>query len=143
MISLFINKSLVSSSRLISMMLPTTSKSLYSDTTLKEYLSKAASEKPDLLFCPGGSVGAENLSNCKELLEHLEECFAIESRERMIIPCVWYADENRFWAQDSIFYFGPFKDFDDYILAWIPADEVMDDYKDAKRAEREITFKAT
>ena len=45
------------------------------DTTFKEYLSKSRSELPDLLFCPGGSVGAENLSNCAELLEHLEECF--------------------------------------------------------------------
>ena len=45
------------------------------DTTLKEYLSNKNSENMDLLFCPGGSVGAENLANCKELLKHLEESF--------------------------------------------------------------------
>ena len=45
------------------------------DTTLKAYLSKYGENVPDLVFCPGGSVGAENLSNCKELLAHLEKCF--------------------------------------------------------------------
>ena len=44
------------------------------DTTLKEYLSKYGENVPDMVFCPGGSVGAENLSNCVELLNHLEKC---------------------------------------------------------------------
>lgn len=45
------------------------------DTSLKEYLSKYGKSLPDLVFCPGGGKGAENLSNCTELLEHLEKCF--------------------------------------------------------------------
>lgn len=64
--------------------------------------------------------------------KYLEECFAIDSRERLIIPCVWYADENQFWSQDGIFYLGPFEDFDNYVLAWIPMDEFINDYMEAK-----------
>ncbi|MCR5252729.1 MAG: DJ-1/PfpI family protein [Treponema sp.] len=44
------------------------------DTTLKEYLSKYGEAVPEMVFCPGGGRGAENLSNCTELLEHLEKC---------------------------------------------------------------------
>lgn len=44
------------------------------DTTLKEYLAQYGDNAPDLVFCPGGSVGAENLSNCTKLLSHLEKC---------------------------------------------------------------------
>lgn len=45
------------------------------DTTLDEYLSKYDSELPDMVFCPGGSKGADNLSDCDRLLSHLEKCF--------------------------------------------------------------------
>ena len=48
---------------------------VFADISLKDYLSKYGKDLPDLLFCPGGGKGAENLSNCKELLDHLEECF--------------------------------------------------------------------
>ena len=42
------------------------------DMTIKEYLSSGASDKIDCVICPGGSVGADNLSECKELINHLE-----------------------------------------------------------------------
>lgn len=42
------------------------------DMTLNEYLSEFKSQLPDCVFCPGGSVGATNLSNCNDLLNHLE-----------------------------------------------------------------------
>ena len=45
------------------------------DTTLKEYLAEYAENTPDLVFCPGGSVGADNLSECADLLEHLDKCY--------------------------------------------------------------------
>jgi len=45
------------------------------DTTLEKYLKDCEKELPDCVFCPGGSVGAENLSNCEVLLKHLEKCF--------------------------------------------------------------------
>lgn len=47
------------------------------DTTLSEYLKKYGEAVPELVFCPGGSKGAENLSNVPELLDHLDKCFGL------------------------------------------------------------------
>lgn len=49
--------------------------SMIMDTTLDEYLAEVAKNLPDCVVCPGGSVGAENLSESSELLAHLEKCF--------------------------------------------------------------------
>lgn len=67
--------------------------------------------------------------------KHLEECFAIESRERQIVSCYWNDREKQFYSYDKygeIFYLGPFEDYDNYVLAWIPASEVINDYMEAK-----------
>ncbi|MCR5187311.1 MAG: DJ-1/PfpI family protein [Treponema sp.] len=45
------------------------------DLTFEEYLDACKDGLPDLLFCPGGSRGADNLAACKELLDHLEEAW--------------------------------------------------------------------
>ncbi len=45
------------------------------DMTLDAYLSIYDKKLPDAVVCPGGSVGAENLGNTDELLEHLEKCW--------------------------------------------------------------------
>lgn len=45
------------------------------DLTFEEYLDSCKDGLPDLLFCPGGSRGADNLAACKELLAHLEEAW--------------------------------------------------------------------
>ncbi len=45
------------------------------DLTFEEYLESCKDGLPDLLFCPGGSRGADNLAACKKLLEHLEEAW--------------------------------------------------------------------
>lgn len=45
------------------------------DMTLEAYLLKYNKTLPDVVVCPGGSVGAENLSECEELLAHLENCW--------------------------------------------------------------------
>ena len=45
------------------------------DFTLEEYLKDFSKDLPDCVICPGGSVGATNLSNCKELLSHLESAW--------------------------------------------------------------------
>jgi len=49
---------------------------LLTDTSLKEYLAEYGEKLPDCVICPGGSLGAENLAASKELLEHLEKCYA-------------------------------------------------------------------
>lgn len=46
------------------------------DLTLEEYFESCKDGMPDLLFCPGGSRGADNLAACKELLSHLEAAYA-------------------------------------------------------------------
>lgn len=45
------------------------------DLTFEEYLEACKEGLPDLLFCPGGSRGADNLAACKELLTHLEDAW--------------------------------------------------------------------
>ncbi len=45
------------------------------DFTFEEYLDSCKDGLPDLLFCPGGSRGADNLAACKKLLAHLEEAW--------------------------------------------------------------------
>jgi len=60
------DKKIVTSSHNVSMIM---------DTTLEEYLADVAKNLPDCVVCPGGSVGADNLSESPELLEHLEKCF--------------------------------------------------------------------
>ena len=45
--------------------------------------------------------------------KHLEECFAIESRERQIVPCFWDDAKQRFHACHAcaeFFHLGPFED---------------------------------
>lgn len=44
------------------------------DTTLEAYLKTSVNNLPDCVVCPGGSVGADNLAACNELLDFLEEC---------------------------------------------------------------------
>ena len=61
----------------------------------------------------------------------LQECVAIESRERSIVPCYWVAKEKLFHVYDNnldVFYLGEFEDYDNYVLAWIPIDDIIDDY---------------
>lgn len=67
--------------------------------------------------------------------KHLEECFAIESRERQIVPCYWNDREKQFYSNEkygNVFYLGPFEDYDNYVLAWIPASKIINDYMEAK-----------
>lgn len=45
------------------------------DMTIDAYLLKYNKTLPDAVVCPGGSVGADNLSECEELLAHLENCW--------------------------------------------------------------------
>ena len=44
------------------------------DMTLNDFLVKFKDELPDCVCCPGGSVGAQNLSENTQLLEYLEKC---------------------------------------------------------------------
>ena len=44
------------------------------DMTLSDFLKEFAQELPDCVCCPGGSVGAQNLSENAELLAYLEKC---------------------------------------------------------------------
>ena len=44
------------------------------DTTLTDFLAQYGDELPDCVCCPGGSVGAENLSQNTQLLAYLEKC---------------------------------------------------------------------
>lgn len=48
---------------------------LFTDLTFDEYMAGYKNELPDAVVCPGGSVGADNLAACGELLEHLENCW--------------------------------------------------------------------
>ena len=48
---------------------------IIADLTLDEYLNDCGNALPDCVICPGGSVGATNLSNCIELLNHLEKAW--------------------------------------------------------------------
>ena len=43
------------------------------DISLSEFLKKYNEDSIDMLFCPGGGKGAENLANCVELLEFIEK----------------------------------------------------------------------
>ena len=70
----------------------------------------------------------------------LQECIAIESRERQIVSCYWMEQEDLFRSYEGEdeykeFYLGPFEDYDNYILAWIPIDEIFKDYFGAKDGE--------
>lgn len=49
---------------------------IITDTTLDEYLKDYNEKLPDCIVCPGGAVGAVNLSETTELLAHIEKCFA-------------------------------------------------------------------
>lgn len=51
------------------------------DISLENYLNEFSENTPDLIFCPGGGKGAENLSNTEILLKHIEKAF---SQERLI-----------------------------------------------------------
>lgn len=46
------------------------------DMSFEEYMTEFSQALPDAVVCPGGSNGAKNLSNCPELLDHLEKCYA-------------------------------------------------------------------
>ncbi|MCQ2592177.1 MAG: DJ-1/PfpI family protein [Treponema sp.] len=50
--------------------------SVIADTTLQNYLKDCKDNLPDCVVCPGGSLGADNLAACTELLEHLEKCYS-------------------------------------------------------------------
>ncbi len=45
------------------------------DMCLADYLRSYNENLPDCVVCPGGSVGAQNLSETDELLSHLENCW--------------------------------------------------------------------
>lgn len=44
------------------------------DMTLSDFLKEYGEELPDCLCCPGGSLGADNLSENSQLLAYLEKC---------------------------------------------------------------------
>ena len=44
------------------------------DTTLDAFLKDYAEELPDCVVCPGGGLGAQNLSQNEQLLAYLEKC---------------------------------------------------------------------
>ncbi|MCR4580406.1 MAG: DJ-1/PfpI family protein [Treponema sp.] len=48
---------------------------IITDCNLDTYLSNYGENAPDCLLCPGGSRGAENLSECEALLNHLENAW--------------------------------------------------------------------
>ena len=54
------------------------------DMTLEEYLERFGDNIPDCVVCPGGSVGADNLADCKQLLSHLENAW----REDKIVAAI-------------------------------------------------------
>ncbi len=51
---------------------------LITDLTFEEYLNACKDGLPDLVFCPGGSRGADNLAACTPFLQHLEEAWKQE-----------------------------------------------------------------
>lgn len=67
----------------------------------------------------------------------LQECIGIDSRKRIIVSCYWMEYEDLFRSYEGNdeyeeFYLGPFEDYDNYIVAWIPIDEVLKDYFSVK-----------
>ena len=48
---------------------------LITDCSLEYYLREYGEHTPDCVLCPGGSRGAENLSECAALLNHLEKAW--------------------------------------------------------------------
>ena len=46
------------------------------DTTLDAYLSEQGDNLPDCIVCPGGGLGAQNLSECSKLLDYIEKCYS-------------------------------------------------------------------
>ena len=44
------------------------------DMSLQEFMAQYGNELPDCIVCPGGSVGATNLSECTQLLDYIEKC---------------------------------------------------------------------
>jgi 4-methyl-5(b-hydroxyethyl)-thiazole monophosphate biosynthesis len=46
------------------------------DTTLDAFLKDYADKLPDCVVCPGGGLGAQNLSENAQLLDFLEKCNA-------------------------------------------------------------------
>lgn len=46
------------------------------DTTLSDFLSEYKDNLPDCVCCPGGGLGAQNLSENAQLLDFLEKCNA-------------------------------------------------------------------
>lgn len=75
-----------------------------------------------------------------------QECIGVESRERAIVLCYWVEREGVFrvcgwqemvrngWEDAELYYLGPFEDADNYILAWIPVDDILKDYFDGRNA---------
>ncbi len=45
------------------------------DTTLEAYIKENSETLPDCIVCPGGGLGAENLSQNTMLLDYIEKCF--------------------------------------------------------------------
>jgi len=44
------------------------------DMSLQDFLAEYSDKLPDCIVCPGGGLGAQNLSECKELLSYIEKC---------------------------------------------------------------------
>ena len=48
---------------------------MFADLSFEEFCGEYKNNFPDLCVCPGGSVGAKNLSKCEKLLSFLEKSF--------------------------------------------------------------------
>ena len=48
---------------------------IITDTTLDAFLSEYKNDLPDCIVCPGGGLGAQNLSECPALLDYIEKCY--------------------------------------------------------------------
>lgn len=48
---------------------------VFADLSFNEFLKDYKNSFPDLCVCPGGSIGAKNLSECKELLDFMEKSY--------------------------------------------------------------------
>lgn len=57
---------------------------LITDCSLEGYLREYGEKAPDCVICPGGSRGAENLSECEALLAHLEKAW----NEKKIVAAI-------------------------------------------------------
>ena len=44
------------------------------DMSMQDFMAEFGDNLPDCIVCPGGSVGATNLSECTELLAYIEKC---------------------------------------------------------------------